>query len=88
MNGRVIGAGITSTSVAIAIVYLLLLYLGYGWQLIAAVVSVATFAVLGIIGWIGWTMATTPAPKPVELETLDEGTRKKSRRRSTRKKAK
>lgn len=90
MDGRAIGAGITSISVAAAIVYLLLFYLGHGWQVIAVVVSIATFAVVGIIGWIGWTMATTPALKPIELEASGEveGTKKKRRRRSPRKKAK
>lgn len=61
LNGRTIGAGITLTSIVLAIVYLLLLYLGYGWPLIAVVVSIATFVVIGIIGWIGWTMATMPS---------------------------
>lgn len=72
MKGHAIGAGITLTSVVVAIVYLLLFYLGYGWQLIAVVVSIAAFAVIGIVGWIGWTMATTPSLKPVEVETQSE----------------
>jgi len=61
VRGRVTGAGITLTCIVLAIVYLLFFYLGYGWQLIAIVVSIATFVVIGIIGWIGWTMATTPS---------------------------
>lgn len=69
LNGRTIGAGITLTSVVLTILYLLLFYLGYGWQLIAIVVSIAAFAVIGIIGWIGWTMATTPSLGPSEVES-------------------
>ena len=38
---------------------------------IAVVVLFAFLAVLFVGAWIGWTMATTPAPKP--LEELDEG---------------
>ena len=34
--------------------------------LIAAPVSIAFVAILAIGAWIGWTMATTPAPKPIE----------------------
>lgn len=67
MKGRAIGAGIMLTSVVVAIVYLLLFYLGYGWQLIAVLVSIAAFALIGIVGWIGWTMATTPSLEPVEV---------------------
>lgn len=69
MKDRAIGAGIMLTSVIIAIIYLLLFYLGYGWQLIAIVVSIAAFAVIGIVGWIGWTMATTPSLEPVEVRS-------------------
>lgn len=69
MRGRAIGAGITFTSIVVAIVYLLLFYLGYGWQLIAIIVSIATFAVIGILGWIGWTMARTPSLGPSEVES-------------------
>ena len=35
--------------------------------LIAAPVLIAFIAVLAIGAWIGWTMATTPAPKPIEV---------------------
>ena len=84
MNGRTVGAGILSISIFVAIAYTLLLYLGYGWPLITVVVSVATLTMLGFIGWIGWMIATTPAPKPIELETSDEAeeTGKKRRRRN------
>ena len=35
--------------------------------LIAAPLLIAFVAVLAIGAWIGWTMATTPAPKPIEV---------------------
>jgi H+/Cl- antiporter ClcA len=34
--------------------------------IIAVPVLVGFVAILGIGAWIGWTMATTPAPKPIE----------------------
>ena len=69
MKERAIGACITLTSVIVAMVYLLLFYLGYGWQLIAILVSVAAFALIGILGWIGWTMATAPSLKTVKVRS-------------------
>lgn len=33
---------------------------------VLVLVSAAFVAILGIGGWIGYTMATTPAPKPIE----------------------
>ncbi|MFQ6130188.1 MAG: transcriptional regulator [Candidatus Hadarchaeaceae archaeon] len=81
MGARAIGASITLICIVLAIVYLLLFYLGYGWQLIAIVVSIATFVVIGILGWIGWTMATTPSLKPAEVgsETQPSEARKASK---------
>jgi len=49
----------------------------YGWLVyvpeyrIAALILVASIAVVGVMGiiaWIGWTMATTPAPEPIDFE--------------------
>ncbi len=34
-------------------------------------ISVAFIAILGIGAWIGYTMATTPAPKPIEEITAE-----------------
>ena len=39
--------------------------------LIAIPVFIAFVAILAIGAWIGWTMATTPAPKPIEEITVD-----------------
>jgi predicted DNA-binding transcriptional regulator len=33
---------------------------------VLVLVSIAFIAILAIGAWIGWTMATTPAPKPIE----------------------
>ena len=40
--------------------------------LIAAPVAIAFVAILAIGAWIGYTMATTPAPKPIEEITAEE----------------
>ena len=37
-------------------------------------VFIAFIAILAIGAWIGWTMATTPAPKPIEEITTDPET--------------
>jgi len=39
--------------------------------LIAAPVAIALIAILAIGAWIGYTMATTPAPKPIEEITTE-----------------
>ena len=39
--------------------------------LIAAPVAIALVAILAIGAWIGYTMATTPAPKPIEEITTE-----------------
>jgi len=84
---KLAGAGILLASIVVAIVYALLLYSGHGSTLAVILVSAAFFALLGVVGWIGWTMATTPSPKPIELETPSEveGVKKKRRRGRPRK---
>ena len=43
------------------------------YWLVAVPVLIAFVAVLAIGAWIGWTMATTPAPKPIEkIETKEK----------------
>ena len=86
---RLVGAGILLASIVVAVVYALLLYLGHGSTLTIILVSAALFVLLGIVGWIGWAMATTPAPKPIELGTLSEveGINKKRKRGRLRKRA-
>jgi len=39
---------------------------------VLVLVSAAFIAILAIGGWIGYTMATTPAPKPIEEITPEE----------------
>lgn len=48
----------------------------YAWLLYAFAIIVlqataflAVAAVLAILAWIGWTMATTPPPGPLDLES-------------------
>jgi predicted DNA-binding transcriptional regulator len=41
-------------------------------------VSAAFIAILGIGAWIGYTMATTPAPKPIEEITTEAETENKT----------
>jgi predicted DNA-binding transcriptional regulator len=38
---------------------------------VLVLVSIAFIAILAIGAWIGWTMATTPAPKPIEEITTE-----------------
>lgn len=40
--------------------------------LIATPVLIGFIAILSIGAWIGWTMATTPAPKPIEDINTDD----------------
>ncbi len=53
----------------IMVIYLYWLFFTsfYFWA-VAVPVLIGVVAVLGIVMWIGWTMATTPPPKPIELE--------------------
>ena len=68
-----LGVLILLGAVAVLGVYgYMVLFAGPSWQLIALLIvaTVAVFGVMGVIAWIGWTMATTPAPAPIEA--LDE----------------
>jgi predicted DNA-binding transcriptional regulator len=42
-----------------------------GFWVIAIPVFIAFVAILGIGAWIGYTMASTPAPKPIEEITTE-----------------
>ena len=84
---QAIGGAILLVCVVVAIVYLVGLF-GYHqliqpwlnigstaavqFWLIAIPVFVAFTAILFIGAWIGWTMATTPAPKPIEEITTEQ----------------
>ena len=89
---QALGAVIVAACVIIALAFigLLFFYDPYisGWinlgaasnvrfWLIATPVFVAFVAILGIGAWIGYTMATTPAPKPIEEITTQPETEEK-----------
>ena len=62
---QLLGGLILIVAIAIIGVYLWLVY----YDPILALQIVGTIAVIGVMGivaWIGWTMATTPAPEPIE----------------------
>jgi predicted DNA-binding transcriptional regulator len=64
---QVLGGLILICAIAVIIVYGWLLYVpAYRLAALIIVDTVAVVGVMGIIAWIGWTMATTPAPKPIE----------------------
>ena len=78
---QAIGALIVAVCVIVALAYVSLLFfydpfisniinLGSAenvhFWLIATPVAIAFIAILAIGAWIGYTMATTPAPKPIE----------------------
>ncbi|KXB07681.1 hypothetical protein AKJ51_00615 [candidate division MSBL1 archaeon SCGC-AAA382A20] len=72
-SDRLIGAGIVIGCIIAAILYFGFMFMGYGTQVVMTVVSIAFVIVLGIGGWIGYTMASTPAPEPVEdLDEMEE----------------
>jgi len=65
---QLLGVLILLGAVAVLGVYGYMLLLGPQWQLYALLIvaTIAVVGVMGIIAWIGWTMATTPAPTPIE----------------------
>ena len=86
---QAIGAAIVAVTVILAVAFIGLLFfydpyiacwLNLGasadvrFWLIAAPVTIAFVAILAIGAWIGYTMATTPAPKPIEEITTDANT--------------
>ena len=84
---QLIGGAILFVCAVVAVVYLVALF-GYQqliqpwlnigssgdvrFWLIAIPVFVAFVAILAIGAWIGYTMATTPAPKPIEEITAEQ----------------
>jgi hypothetical protein len=86
---QALGAAILVASAVIAVGYLVGLFLydpyiiswlnigsasGVHFWLIATPVAIAFVAILAIGAWIGYTMATTPAPKPIEEITEEAKT--------------
>jgi len=76
---QVIGGAIFAVCVIVAIGFVVLVAVPFDGLATAAIrldavlvlVSVAFIAILGIGAWIGYTMATTPAPKPIEEITAE-----------------
>lgn len=63
---QLLGALILLVAIAVIGIYLWLeIFVSAVWAL-EIVGTIAVIAVMGIIAWIGWTMATTPAPEPIE----------------------
>ena len=83
---QAIGGAILAVCVIVAVGYLVTLFYpqwivniglmssagGVQFWVIAIPVFVAFTAILAIGAWIGYTMATTPAPKPIEEITTEE----------------
>lgn len=70
---QLLGALILVGAIAVLGVYGYMIYIESLriWALLI-VATVAVVGVMGVIAWIGWTLATTPAPTP--LETFEEKT--------------
>ena len=70
---QMMGGLILAGSIVGIVVYGWLLY-AYSILVLQVTAFVAVGTVLGIAVWIGWTMATTPAPAPLETEPKHLGT--------------
>ena len=74
-----IGRAVFAVCVIVAVGFVVLVAVPFDGLATAAIrldaglvlVSVAFIAILAIGAWIGWTMATTPAPKPIEDVTIE-----------------
>lgn len=74
-NDKLFGSLILVGVILGAMAYFGLVLLGYTFEVIAIVVSIAFLTILGIGGWIGWTILSTPTPESIEeidLEGIDE----------------
>jgi threonine/homoserine/homoserine lactone efflux protein len=65
---RAIGVAILVGSVVGIIVYAWLVY-AFSVIVLQVTAFVTVAGVLVILAWIGWTMATTPPPAPLDLES-------------------
>jgi predicted DNA-binding transcriptional regulator len=65
---QLIGAIILIGSAVGLVAYTYLLY-AFATIVLQITAFLAVALVLVIMGWIGWTMATTPPPAPLELES-------------------
>ena len=86
---QALGAAIVAVCIILALAFIGLLFLydpyiaswlnvgaaaDVRFWLIAVPVAIAFVAILAIGAWIGYTMATTPAPKPIEEITAEMDT--------------
>ena len=67
------GALILLVSIVAFVLYAWLLYL-FAILILQITAFVPVAGVLVVLGWISWTMATTPRPKPLDLETSTKET--------------
>jgi len=70
---QVVGAFFLVAGIAGILVYAWLVFLTAWWDLILRFTGfIAVGGILTIVSWIGWTLATTPPPKPLEMEEFKE----------------
>lgn len=67
---RVIGIILLLAAILGVFAYIWLFWAGFGWYVVAAVVSVFALSLLLIIAWVGWVIATTPSPQRLEDTTM------------------
>jgi threonine/homoserine/homoserine lactone efflux protein len=66
---ELVGGLLFVAGILVMVIYLYwLFFTSLSFWAVAVPVLIGVLAVLGIVMWIGWTMATTPPPKPIELE--------------------
>ena len=68
---KLLGIFILLVAIGVIAFYGWLIYAGLSWWAFFIVSTVAVLGVMGIIAWIGWTMATTPAPEPIDALESD-----------------
>ena len=71
---QLLGVGIVIVALLVIGVYGWLIYINQALLALIIVGTIAVVGVMGIVAWIGWTMATTPAPAPIEA--IDEPEKK------------
>ena len=82
-SDKLLGGLILIGAIVVLGVYAWLIIAGLSWWAFFIVSTVAVVGVMGIIAWIGYTMATTPAPTPIE--PIEELTAEKNTEQTTEK---
>jgi len=70
---RVIGVILLLIAIVGVSAYMWLFWAGFGWYVVAAVVSIFTLSLLLIVAWVGWVITTTPSPQQLEDTTMGPG---------------